>query len=31
LIDRIREVLERMTRGEREALRQEWRERLQSP
>ena len=31
LIDRIREVLERTTRGEREALRREWRERFQSP
>jgi DNA-binding response OmpR family regulator len=31
LIDRIRDVLERTTRGEREALRREWRERLQSP
>jgi two-component system, OmpR family, alkaline phosphatase synthesis response regulator PhoP len=30
LIDRIRDVLERATRGEREALRREWRERLQS-
>jgi len=29
LIDRIRDVLERATRGEREALRREWRERLQ--
>ena len=31
LIDRIRDVLERTTRGEREALRREWLERLQSP
>ena len=31
LIDRVRDVLERASRGEREALRREWRERLQSP
>jgi len=31
LIDRVRDVLERATRGEREALRREWRERLQGP